>query len=298
MGSAWARPAFARYRACITDAPTTPARLGLCSWSLRARSPEQLAEVASTCEVRGVQLHLDPIRTGDWDLEQTRDALGQRGLTILSAMMTTRDEDYSTLESIARTGGIRPDATWDENLDAARANAEIALALGLDLITFHAGFLPERSDPERATITRRLDQIADVFNARGVRVALETGQESPEELLALLEELDRDDLGVNFDPANMILYASGDPVASLEALAGRVMQIHIKDADPTSTPGAWGVERPMGEGNVDWEAFFGVVQAHLRGVDLLIERESGENRAGDILAAARRVRAMAPSLVS
>ncbi len=138
----------------------------------------------------------------------------------------------------------------------------------------------------------------DELSTSGIRVALETGQESPGELLALLKELDRDDLGVNFDPANMILYASGDPVASLEALAPHVMQIHIKDADPTSQAGQWGVERPMGEGSVDWEAFLGVVRARLRGVDLLIERESGDDRAGEIRAAARLVRAMAPSLVS
>lgn len=245
-----------------------------------------------------MQLHLDPIRTGDWDLDATRTVLENAGLRILSAMMTTKGEDYTTLESIARTGGVRPDETWDDNLAAAQVNADIAQRLGLDLVTFHAGFLPEAGSPERAKITDRLNQIADAFASCGVRVALETGQESPAELLGLLDELGRDDVGVNFDPANMILYASGDPIASLETLAPHVMQVHIKDADPPAAPGQWGTERPMGQGSVDWEAFFRVDQTRLGGVDLLIERESGEDRAGDILHASRLVRRLAPSLVS
>lgn len=245
-----------------------------------------------------MQLHLDPIRTGDWDLDATRAELENAGLRILSAMMTTKGEDYTTLESIARTGGVRPDETWDDNLAAAKANAAIAKQLGLDLVTFHAGFLPESGSAERSKIADRLNRIADAFASSGVRAALETGQESPAELLGLLEELGRDDIGVNFDPANMILYASGDPTASLEALAPRVMQVHIKDADPPAEPGQWGTERPMGQGSVDWEAFFRVVQTRLGGVDLLIERESGEDRAGDILRASRLVRQLAPSLVS
>ncbi len=213
-------------------------------------------------------------------------------------MMTMQGEDYTTLESIARTGGVRPDSTWPANLGAARANAAIARRLGVDLVTFHAGFLPGANDPERAHIIDRLTQLADVFSAQGVRVALETGQESPAELLALLSEIGRDDLGVNFDPANMILYATGDPVASLESLAPHVFQIHIKDADPPPAPGRWGAERPAGEGSVDWPAFFRVIEDRLRGVDLVIERESGDDRGGEILGAARLVRRLAPSLVS
>lgn len=272
--------------------------MGLCSWSLRPDSPAQLAALAGACEVSGVQLHLDPIREGLWDLDDTLAELHAAGLRLMSGMMTMLGEDYTTLESIARTGGVRPDETWPHNHRAAHANAEIARRLGIDLVTFHAGFLPEPGSPERAKIVERINRVADAFSAQGVRVALETGQESPEDLLALLGELGRDEIGVNFDPANMILYASGDPIASLEALAPRISQIHLKDADPPETPGHWGTERPLGRGRVDWEAFMGVVGSRLGGVGLVIERESGEDRAGDIRGAARLVRRLAPSLVS
>ena len=133
---------------------------------------------------------------------------------------------------------------------------------------------------ERTSGSGRDPAISDALNAwrctesrsdlnGGVRLALETGQEDAETLLAVLEELGSDNIGVNFDPANMILYAMGDPVESFERLADHVMQVHIKDATKTETPGTWGAEVPVGTGEVDWEGFFGVMSA--KGIDDVIE---------------------------
>jgi sugar phosphate isomerase/epimerase len=124
-----------------------------------------------------------------------------------------------------------------------------------------------------------------VFSAEGVRLGLETGQESAETLLAVLEELDVSTVGVNFDPANMLLYGMGDPVEALERLAHRVLQVHVKDALPTRMPGTWGSEVPAGEGAVDWGRFFDVLRAHALDVDLVIEREAGAQRVDDVRAA-------------
>lgn len=79
--------------------------VGVCSWSLGAQSPEELAESLVAVGARGVQLALDPIRTGVWSLEKTRRALGGADVTMLSGMMATEGEDYSTLETIRHTGG-------------------------------------------------------------------------------------------------------------------------------------------------------------------------------------------------
>lgn len=261
-------------------------RVGVCSWSLRPESPEDLAAQVAAVGVRGVQLALGPLADGRWQVEQTRRALAARGLTILSGMMATAGEDYSTLESIRRTGGLRPDGTWAANLTSARRHAEIARDLGLPLVTLHAGFLPhDAADPERAGLLERLRTVAAVFADQGVRLGLETGQESAGTLLAVLDELPAG-VGVNFDPANMILYGMGDPVAALDQLAARVVQVHVKDADPSPTPGQWGTERPAGEGSVDWAAFSAVY--HRRGLtcDLVIEREAGAARQGDARLAA------------
>lgn len=263
-------------------------RIGVCSWSLRPESAGNLAEMVGKCGVSGVQLALDPIRTGEagWDEGQTRRVLEGAGIEILSGMMGTVGEDYSTLETIKLTGGVRPDEHWEVNLEAARANADLASRLGIGLVTFHAGFIPhEAGDPVGEVMIDRLRQIVDVFGGAGVEVAFETGQETAATLLDALTALDRPDVGVNFDPANMILYGMGDPVEALEKLAGHVKQIHIKDAAPTSEPGTWGSEEPVGEGTVDWDGFFGVVRKAGLSCDLVIEREAGESRVEEVIKA-------------
>jgi sugar phosphate isomerase/epimerase len=94
---------------------------------------------------------------------------------------------------------------------------------------------------------------------------------------------------VNFDPANMILYDHGDPLEALRKLAPRTLQIHIKDARRPATPGQWGTETPVAEGEVDWPAFFGVMRAAKLTCDLMIEREAGGRRIEEIRSAAERI---------
>ncbi len=268
------------------------ARIGVCSWSLQPRSAEELVELVRSVELSCVQLALNPLRTQEWPLERAQRALAGGAVTVRSGMMAMKGEDYSTLASIRETGGVRPDATWEENRRAASENARIAQTLGLSLVTFHAGFLPEGPrSAEREKLIERLRELVDRFADRGVEVAFETGQERAATLLGFLEELDRPRAGVNFDPANMVLYDMGDPVAALEELAPWVRQIHVKDARRTSRKGTWGEETAAGAGEVDWEDFFDLVCEKRIDVDLMIERESGSDRPGDIRAAREFVRA-------
>ena len=261
--------------------------LGVCSWSVRADSPADLADRIRACAIRRVQLALEPIRTGAWPLETTRRALNDAGIQIVSGMIATRGEDYTTVDSIRATGGLRPDAHWDANLADARASAAIARELAIPLVTFHAGFLPESpTDPLRARMIERIGAVADIFAEHGIAVALETGQESPRALLEVLAHRRLAGVRVNFDPANMILYASADPLEALALLVPHVAQIHLKDALPPAAPGTWGTETPFGEGSVDWARFFEIVGGRLEGVPLMIERESGDDRLADIRHAA------------
>ncbi len=263
-------------------------RLGVCSWSLQQSSPDALAQSVAKAGLRAVQLHLDPIRTGDWDQAATQQRLRDDGIRIASGMMSMEGEDYSTLDTIRETGGVRPDRTWETNLANARADAAIAEKLGITLVTFHAGFIPhDEHDPERAKLIDRLAAIARVYADRGIRIALETGQETADTLAAALEAVDAHlpsnwAVGVNFDPANMILYGMGDPVAALRTLAPRILQVHLKDATTARTPGAWGAEVPLGEGEVDWHAFLATLDEIKPACPLMIEREAGDRRLHDI----------------
>jgi L-ribulose-5-phosphate 3-epimerase len=266
-------------------------RIAVCSWSLRPTGPEDLVNKLKACGANAVQLALDPIREGSWDERETKDRLANAGIEIASGMMGMAGEDYSTLESIKSTGGVRLDEKWPTNHTAAEMNAAIARRLGITLVTFHAGFLPhDPADPERRVMIERLRQIVDAFAAKGVQVAFETGQESAETLLSVLDELARPSVGVNFDPANMILYGMGEPVAALRALLRHVKQIHIKDARATRTPGTWGDEVTAGTGEVNWAAFISLARRELPNVHLCIEREAGESRVEDIRAARELLR--------
>ena len=214
------------------------------------------------------------------------EVLGNAGIRVVSGMRAMTGEDYSTLESIRRSGGVRPDVTWPENLRLAEAVAGAARDAGIDMVTLHAGFLDERKDdPTRLVMLDRLRTLADVFGARDVDIALETGQESAGTLLDVLDELDRPVVGVNFDPANMILYGVGDPVEAIERLLPRVAQVHVKDAVGTERPGTWGREVPVGHGAVDWAALFNAAARIEPPVNFIIERESGHERLDDIVTA-------------
>lgn len=264
-------------------------RVGVCSWSLQPATARDLAAALRRLQVRHVQLALDPIREGlpGWGEIETVSALRSAGIAVISGMMGAIGEDYSSLESIARTGGVRPDQHWGGNLRAAQDTARLARRLRLPLVTLHAGFIPHHAGPERRTMIDRLRSIVDQFDACGVRVGFETGQESADTLREALAELNRPHVGVNFDPANMILYGMGDPVEALGKLAPHVIQIHIKDATPTRTPGQWGQEVRAGTGAVDWSAFFRIIRDRGLAADLVIEREAGDAREADIAAAAQ-----------
>jgi len=262
-------------------------RLAVCSWSLQPASAEDLLTKLASTGLTRLQIALDPIRVnagGAWS--DFAGLCARRGVTCVSGMLGTVGEDYTTLESIRRTGGVVPDATWPETWRNIQADAEVAQKLGLALVTFHAGFLPhEESDPSFAKLQARLRQVAGLFASKEMTVAFETGQEGADTLAAFLRRLDRPNVGVNFDPANMLLYDKGDPVAALQTLAPWLKQCHVKDAVRTRTPGAWGEEVPVGAGQVDWKGFFRALDTARFAGNLCIEREAGTQRVADISSA-------------
>ncbi|MFO1476028.1 MAG: sugar phosphate isomerase/epimerase family protein [Verrucomicrobiota bacterium] len=265
-------------------APARPIqdRLAVCTWSLRPASPDDLIRQLRTIGISRVQLDLDPLRDRPDTWSETGRLLSEAGVSIVSGMMRCVGEDYSTLESIRRTGGIAPDSTWEQNRRNFFAGADIASALGLGLVTFHAGFLPPETDPNLVQLCGRLALLAEHFASRNIALGLETGQETAPELASMLRRLGHQNLGVNFDPANMILYDKGDPVDALRLLAPWIRQVHLKDAKRTRIPGTWGKEVPVGSGDVDWPAFFETLTSTAPGADLVIERESGDHCIADI----------------
>jgi len=263
---------------------TILARIAVCSWSLQPATPKELAAQVKQTGIHRVQLALDPLRETPAIWANAPELLRQEGITIVSGMFGCVGEDYSTLDSIRQTGGIAPDHTWDQNLRNAKATALLAAKLGLKFTAFHAGFIPhDPADPGYKKMLDRIRAIADIFAEHQLSLGLETGQETAADLVRVLKDLNCANVGVNFDPANMILYAKGNPIEALRLLGPWVRQVHIKDAVQTKVPGTWGTEVPVGTGEVDWPSFFTVLNHHhaFKG-DYVIEREAGTQRVADI----------------
>jgi NAD(P)H-dependent FMN reductase/sugar phosphate isomerase/epimerase len=268
-------------------------KLGVCSWSLQAETPEALVEKLEATGLKRIQLWLDPLREKPAVWGKAPEVLARAGVTVVSGMFGCVGEDYTTLESIRRTGGVVPDHTWEQNWANIQENARLARALGIPYVAFHAGFLPH--DPRAAEfgkLVERLRRIAGLFGEAGITLGLETGQESAATLREFLGHLGCANVGVNFDPANMILYDQGNPVFALRVLGPWVKQCHLKDATRTLQPGTWGEEVPLGTGQVNWRGFFQTLAEMGFQGNLCIEREAGQQRVADIITARQLVESL------
>ncbi|MCE9589551.1 MAG: sugar phosphate isomerase/epimerase [Planctomycetes bacterium] len=271
----------------------TPAQFGICSWSTHPKDPEDLAGRLKELGLTKIQLYVTPVyaETAVWGNAQAD--LAKHGVTIVSGMFGTKGEDYSTMETIRKTGGFVPDEHWPANWETVQRVVEVTKKLRIPYVSSHAGFLPgDKKHPSFAKLVDRIGKVARHFATANATLLFETGQETADTLwqfLAALDEVGASNTGVNFDPANMLLYDKGDPIASLRKLVPRVKQVHIKDGIRTKTPGAWGTEVPIGEGEVDWKSFMKVLaEADYKG-DLVIEREAGQDRVGDVRKAIERL---------
>jgi L-ribulose-5-phosphate 3-epimerase len=265
--------------------------IGVCSWSLQ-RPLKDVAETLEALGTRHVHLDIGPACAGSPDayLEEVQ----RYDWSVSATMLSFAQEDYSTLERIRETGGIVPDACWPVNrerfLQAIRATA----ALQVPYLSSHFGFLDPAWLEAVRVLGERVRWLADAAQESGVMLLMETGQEAAPELRHFLEALDHPALGVNFDPANMILYDMGDPVEAVRVLAPWIRHVHIKDALRTRHPGEWGEEVVWGEGDVAHAAFLqALVGIGYTGV-VSVEREAGPDRRADIATAVDRLAGFQP----
>lgn len=117
---------------------------------------------------------------------------------------------------------------------------------------------------------------------------METGGESPVTLLRILSDMNLDNVFVNLDTANVIMYGYGNPVDAVYTLKNHIRSLHLKDGVPPTTPNALGKEVPMGEGFVDFCRVFEQLGAIGFDGPLIFEREiQGEKQLEDIQKAIR-----------
>ena len=271
-------------------------RIGVCSWSYQ-RPLREVADEMAKIGVKGIDLALTPfvapdgrhgVEEGEEALAFAKAQFASGAWRLFATMISFPQEDYSTLETIRKTGGVVPDDCWPRNREIAAAAAELSGSLGAPYMLFHAGFLDESNPAAYAAYVERVSFVRDACAKAGVQLILESGQETAEDLARFLRDVPG--LYVNFDPANMILYGKGRPMEALETLVPWIRKIHVKDADATAVPGTWGTERPWGEGQVGGAAFIDALNGLGFTGNMTIEREGGDDRVGDIARAAARLR--------
>jgi len=259
--------------------------IGVFSTSLGIADPvEALAKIS---ELGFPVLQLGPLPS-EWYSEEGTERLKERlkaaQLKVSAVCAAFEGESYADMPTVRRTVGYLPAETMEARLEHTQACARAAARLGATLVTTHVGVIPsDRECEDYRRVVRATQRAADSCADLGVTFGLETGQETPEELLAFLGAVDRANVKINFDPANLILYGTGRPLEALDALGDYVVHVHVKDGLPPSAPEQLGQEVPLGEGEVGMEAYLRKLAALRYGGPLIIEREAGQDRIGDIL---------------
>ena len=270
-------------------------RIGVCSWSWRLPMKEVAAQMERS-GVKGVHLALGPFISpdgrhgaaeGDEALALVKAKVAKGEWKLMSTMVGMVGEDYSTLETIRRTGGIVPDGNWEANRRIVTRGAQLTQELGCKYMSTHAGFLDESNPKALATFVQRVTWMRDECRKYGVTLILESGQETAEDLASFMPRVPG--VFINFDPANMILYGKGRPLEAVRVLAPWIRQVHVKDAKATKVPGTWGEETPWGDGEVGGAAFVAELERLGFKGNYVIEREGGDRRADDIRLAVGRL---------
>jgi sugar phosphate isomerase/epimerase len=262
-----------------------PLAIGVCSWSLQVKSVPELQRLLARLGIDVVQIACGDPHHAAWEEgDRLPEVARAAGFRMTGAMLGFPGEDYTTPQTIQKTGGFGNPATRAERLERFQWALDRTRALGLTDLMLHAGFIPEPRDADRKPFLDILTRVSDLAQAKGITVAFETGQETADLLRLTLDELRCPNLKVNFDPANMLLYDKGDPLRAVEILGPDIRSVHVKDAKRPTTPGTWGEEVPLGPGQVNIRQFVKTLQKVGYRGPLCIEREVGnqEERLADV----------------
>jgi len=232
-----------------------PMAVGVFSNSLHPKSPDELFQRLAQLDLKVIQLGLiDPAWLKPEVVDQLERLLKSSGIEVQASFFGFPGEDYSSIPRIRETGGFACD--YEARLATVREVITISKRLGIKAVGAHAGFIPEeRQDPQYRVMIDRISRVADEMKAAGLRLLLETGQETPDGLLQVLKDLGRTNIAVNFDPANILLYGVGEPIEAARKLGPHIASIHAKDATPSGKKDVWGTEKLLGDGAVNYPKF-------------------------------------------
>ncbi len=233
-------------------------------------------DVARELGVPTLQLHAPQPETRDAKTATEFLAkVSKLGMTITAVFGGFAGESYADIPTVVRCVGLAPTTTRAARLAEMLEIADFAKLLEVSVVALHLGFVPhDAADPQYAQIVTATQTLCDHCHKNGQALHLETGQEPADVLLKFITAVDRPNLFINFDPANMILYGAGEPIEALKLLGRFVRSVHCKDATWAENPGQeWGREVALGQGAVNMELYLRTLdEVGYRG-PLTIERE-------------------------
>jgi L-ribulose-5-phosphate 3-epimerase len=247
--------------------------IGVLFWA--TEQPSEILPMVTGLGVRCGQLGI----RGDLDIgvaDRWKKALGDANFPITTVCAAYDGEDYADIPTVENTVGFIPTATRAKREQRTYQVSDFAAKIGAKGIATHIGFVPH--DPSQANYIGVRDlvrRICDHAAKHNQTFALETGQEAAPILLSFIRDVNRPNLGINFDPANMILYGTGDPIEALGTLGQHVISVHCKDGNwpPKNDPKALGHEQALGKGAVGVDRFLAKLKEIGYKGPLTIERE-------------------------
>ena len=219
--------------------------------------------------------------------ERFRAAMAETGVVVTSVFVMWSGHIWNNFGGPRTIGLVPPDRRGARMVHACRIS-NWAREVGVEAVTSHVGFIPE--DPEDANykpFIEAMQAYIDYVIDNGQTFAFETGQETAQTLVRAIGDIDRNPhVGINLDPANLLLYGKSVPMEVVDLVAPYVFNTHCKDGKPPRPGQGLGEEYPLGEGDVNIRALIPALYERGYRGPLTIEREiSGEKQTADILAA-------------
>ncbi len=239
-------------------------------------------EVAQELGIPTVQLHAPSVASRTPEAAAAFiEKCNAANITVTAVFGGFEGESYADIPTTVKTVGLVPRDTRAARVQEMKEISDFAKLLGCDTVALHIGFVPEDRDGEDyKDLLATTRDLLDHVKSNGQQLNLETGQESADHLLEFINDVERDNLFINFDPANMILYGTGDPIEALKKVGSFVRSIHCKDgtwAADGKRGIEWGAEVPLGEGDVGMETYLRTLDEIGYTGPLTIEREIPED---------------------
>lgn len=215
---------------------------------------------------------------------KVKDAMEEYGITVTAFWCGWEGPKYWNFYEGQATLGLVPEAYRFQRMQMLMEGSDFAGELGIQDVVTHAGYMPENPwDPKYPEIIACLKSLAAHYQRNGQYFLFETGQETPVTLKRAIEDIGCNNLGINLDPANLIMYGKANPVDALDVFGEYIRGVHGKDGCYPVGGRELGAEVPLGQGKVDYPALIRGLKHWGYDGDITIEREiSGEEQRKDI----------------